>query len=79
MRSERNRLLSDGINDKGWFEAIESDMASQGASIAKARTETVDRLNQEIDNRSQSNDIFPRGKVSLEGDCGRKVQKRHGF
>ena len=79
MRSERNRLLSDGINDKGWFEAIESDMASQGASIAKARTETVDRLNQEIDNRSQSNDIFPRGKVSLEGDAEEKFKKGMAF
>jgi len=74
MRSERNRLLSEGISDKGWFEVIENDMARQGASIAKARTETVIRLNEEIDNRSKSNDNFPKGKVSLEGSAEEKFK-----
>jgi len=63
-RSERNRLLSDGVQDIGWYEALEADLAAQGTKIVEARLETVARLQDEIDGRTS---VFPKSTLRLEG------------
>ncbi|MGJ8564924.1 MAG: DNA replication/repair protein RecF [Alphaproteobacteria bacterium] len=66
-RSERNRLFAEGINDAGWFIALETDMAARGARIAQARSETVCRLVDEIAARPEG--AFPKAALSLEGEA----------
>lgn len=80
-RSERNRLLSDGITDRGWYDALEADMAAQGAHVAQARAITVTRLIEEIDARAEAkeNDIFPKAIVALEGEAEEKFQSGLSF
>jgi len=80
-RSERNRLLSDGITDIGWYEALENDMATHGAKIAQARAFTVSRLIDEIDRRAadKSDDIFPKSIVTLDGDAEEQFQSGLSF
>ena len=75
-RSERNRLLSDGITDRGWYDALEADMATQGAHVAQARAITVTRLIEEIENRAaaKADDIFPKAIVALEGEAEEQFQ-----
>lgn len=64
-RAERNRLLSDGITDAGWFDALEADMAANGAKIAVVRARTKARLMRAMESRSQS--AFPQGDLKIEG------------
>lgn len=80
-RSERNRLLSDGITDIGWYEALENDMAAHGAKIAQARAYTVSRLIDEIERRARekSDDIFPKSAITLEGDAEEQFQSGLAF
>ena len=80
-RSERNRLLSDGITDRGWYDALEADMATQGAHVAQARAITVTRLIEEIESRAatKDNDIFPKAVVTLEGEAEEQFQCGLGF
>lgn len=80
-RSERNKLLSDGITDIGWYEALEKDMASYGAKIAQARAYTITRLIDEIETRSKKveNDIFPKSTLSLDGEAEEKFQNGLSF
>ena len=80
-RSERNRLLSDGITDRGWYEALEADMATQGAHVAQARAITVTRLIEEIEARAaaKEDDIFPKAIVALEGEAEEQFQSGLGF
>ena len=66
-RTERNRLLSDGITDAGWYDALEADLAARGAFIAAARAQTVTRLIDEIDARPEG--AFPKAVLSLEGEA----------
>ncbi len=63
-RSERNRLLSDGVSDASWYNALESDLARQGAHIAQARAMTLTLLREEIKARDT---VFPKADVSLDG------------
>ena len=42
-RSEHNRLLSDGITDRGWYDALEADMATQGSHVGQARVTVMAR------------------------------------
>lgn len=74
-RRERNRLLQDGITDAGWFDALESDMAAQGASIAKARSVTVSRLSNEI--RARPVGAFPKAVLHLEGEAEKMYEAGH--
>ena len=80
-RSERNRLLSDGIMDKGWYEALEADMATQGAHVAQARALTVTRLIEEIETRAaaKDDDVFPKAIVALEGEAEEQFQSGLSF
>lgn len=66
-RAERNRLLSDGIEDDYWFDALETDLAERGAHIAKARWQTLQRLQGEISARPES--VFPKASISLQGEA----------
>lgn len=64
-RAERNRLLSDGISDASWYDALEADMAACGAQIAKTRVDTVERLRGAIADRDMS--AFPQADITVEG------------
>ncbi len=66
-RTERNRLLSDGINDDLWFDALEADMATFGAQIAGARAKTVALLKTQIAARDDTD--FPRSDIHLDGEA----------
>ncbi|MGB0907161.1 MAG: DNA replication/repair protein RecF [Maricaulaceae bacterium] len=66
-RSERNRLLSDGVTDAGWYDALEADMAAHGAQIAQARFITVSCLTAEIAKRPEG--AFPKAVLHLEGEA----------
>lgn len=72
LRTERNRLLSDGVDDVMWYEALEADMADFSTRIAFARASTVTRLTEEIDARPQG--AFPKARISLEGEAEEQIQ-----
>lgn len=72
LRSERNRLLSDGVDDVMWYEALEADMADFSTRIAFARASTVTHLTEEIDARPQG--AFPKAHISLEGEAEEQIQ-----
>ncbi len=63
-RTERNRLLSEGVSDRAWFEAIEADLSHYGALVAQARTQTISTLQTEITARKT---VFPQSRISLDG------------
>lgn len=63
-RTERNRLLSDGITDRSWYDAIEADLSKFGALVAQARHKTIQNLQIEIAARET---IFPKSLVGLSG------------
>ncbi|SET44250.1 DNA replication/repair protein RecF [Oceanicella actignis] len=65
---ERNRLLRDQLRDAAWFDALESRMALSGAAIARARVETVARLN----GAQPEGGPFPTAALALEGACERR-------
>ena len=69
-RAERNRLLADGINDSGWYEAIEADLANQGAHICQARAITLTHLEEEIIQRKS---VFPKAGLALEGEYENRI------
>ena len=66
-RSERNRLLGDGIDDDYWFDALEIDLAERGARIARARWKTLLTLRQEIERRPET--VFPKAMLALNGEA----------
>lgn len=72
LRAERNRLLGEGINDPAWYDAIETDMADHGASIAQARAITVNHLIGELDDQAPSD--FPRVALALDGAAENHAQ-----
>lgn len=63
-RTERNRLISDGITDRVWYEAVETDLSKFGTLVAQARFATVTNLQAEIASRET---IFPQSLIGLEG------------
>ena len=62
---QRNRLLEDGAGDKGWFEALEAQMAESGVAIIAARQSLIFALNAEIKTQRS---LFPAAQLTLEGD-----------
>ncbi|MEE9272128.1 MAG: DNA replication/repair protein RecF [Robiginitomaculum sp.] len=66
-RRERGRLLAEGIDDDYWFDALETDLAKRGAKIAKARFETLQKLQEEISARPQG--AFPKAVIGIEGEA----------
>ena len=63
-RTERNRLLSEGINDRAWYEALEADLSKFGALVAQARMATITNLQGEITARDTA---FPKSLIGLDG------------
>ena len=63
-RTERNRLLSEGISDRAWYEAIEADLSAYGALVAQARSATLSNLQAGIASRET---IFPQSLIGLNG------------
>lgn len=63
-RTERNRLLSDSITDRAWYEAVEADLSKFGAMVAQARTLTIQNLQIEIAARETT---FPQSLIGLSG------------
>ncbi len=63
---ERMRLLSDGLPDAAWLDALEARMAEAGALMAAARARTMAALQAEIDTRGER--PFPRAQLSLTGE-----------
>ncbi len=64
-RAERNRLLSEGIRDRGWYDALEKDMATQAAKISIARVKTVNLILDDI--AAHGTGVFPSAGLTLEG------------
>lgn len=62
---ERQRLLTDRINDDSWLSGLEREMAAHGAAIAAARVETLSRLQQAIDARPEG--AFPKALLAIDG------------
>lgn len=65
MRS-RNRMLSDGVTDRRWFEATEQQMAETGVAISAARAELVRLLGAMVE-RLPAEGPFPQSVIALEG------------
>ncbi len=63
-RTERNRLLSEGVTDRAWYEAIEADLSNFGAMVAQARSLTVASLQIEVSARET---VFPQSLIGLDG------------
>src|SRR5690606_8465545 len=74
MRS-RNRLLAEESRNRGWFEAIETQMAETGVAIAAARAETIRLLTAMID-RMPDSGPFPQADISLSGSLEGQIGQR---
>ncbi|UCI19399.1 DNA replication/repair protein RecF [Mesorhizobium sp. B2-1-8] len=68
----RNRLLTEGSRDIGWFEAIETQMAETGVAIAAARSEMV-RLLAAMIGRLPDTGPFPQADIGLSGDLEAEI------
>ncbi|TIR63214.1 MAG: DNA replication and repair protein RecF, partial [Mesorhizobium sp.] len=68
----RNRLLTEGSRDSGWFDAIEMQMAETGVAIAAARAELVRLLAAMIDKLPGSGP-FPQADISLAGELESEI------
>lgn len=68
----RNRLLTEGSRDSGWFDAIETQMAETGVAIAAARAELVRLLAAMIDKLPGSGP-FPQADISLSGELETEI------
>jgi len=62
---ERARLLKYGPRDPAWLDGLESEMVEAGLAMAKARRETVARLNSALAERVGA---FPAAQLSLDAD-----------
>ncbi len=62
---ERARLLKYGPRDPAWLDGLESEMVEAGLAMAKARRETVARLNSALAERVGA---FPAAHLSLDSD-----------
>ncbi|WFP76279.1 DNA replication/repair protein RecF [Mesorhizobium sp. WSM4906] len=68
----RNRLLTEGSRDSGWFDAIETQMAETGVAIAAARAELV-RLLAAMIEKLPGSGPFPQADISLSGDLETEI------
>ena len=66
-RAERGRLFVDGIHDTYWLDALEKELATGGARIAKTRHAMLERLNGEI--MSRMDGVFPKSTLALDGEA----------
>ncbi|MEI5680048.1 MULTISPECIES: DNA replication/repair protein RecF [unclassified Mesorhizobium] len=68
----RNRLLAEESRDRGWFEAIETQMAETGVAIAAARAEMV-RLLAAMIEKLPATGPFPQADISLAGTLENQI------
>ena len=61
---ERNRLLRDGVRDRGWFEALERQMAAYGARLSANREAALARLAAV----GGEDGGFPQAELTLQGE-----------
>ncbi|TWI37031.1 DNA replication/repair protein RecF [Paracoccus sulfuroxidans] len=59
---ERNRLLKDQISDRGWYQALETQMATAGAALTRNRLDALARL---IDAQEGAATSFPAARLQL--------------
>ncbi len=64
---ERNRLLKDGINDTGWYHALETQMAVSGVAIIENRKATLVRLAKA---QANAETAFPTATLTLTNRDG---------
>ena len=60
---ERNRLLRDQVRNDGWYDALEAQMASSGATLHDARLRVLDHL---AEAQAQAATAFPVADLALE-------------
>lgn len=70
----RNRLLTDGSRDEGWFNALEVQMAELAIAIAAARMDVV-RLISDIEN-FDSEETFPSPVLDIEGTIEKALARK---
>jgi DNA replication and repair protein RecF len=63
---QRNKMLSEGQRDAGWFDAIEARLAEHGAAIAQARAAMLDQLSAEI--KAMPPSPFAKPLLAFSGD-----------
>lgn len=61
-RTERNRLLKDGVDNPGWLSAVEAQMAQYGVEVGLARRRTLAALLE-----AQGDGAFPRAEAAITG------------
>lgn len=66
---ERMRLLTDGLPDPAWLDALEARLAEAGTLMAEARARTLAALAAEIATRGER--PFPQARLSLTGEWER--------
>lgn len=64
---ERNRLLKEGVEDPGWYAALERQMAAHGADIMQNRLAALHRL---ATAQAGAETAFPAAELALEGPDG---------
>ncbi len=62
---QRLRLLTDGVGDDGWLDALEVRLGEAGEKAVAARARTLSALQAEIDAREHS--PFPQARLSIGG------------
>jgi len=62
---ERARLLKYGPRDPAWLDGLENEMVEAGLAMARARRETIARLNNALAERAGA---FPAAQLSLDSD-----------
>jgi DNA replication and repair protein RecF len=64
---QRNRLLTEEVNDAARFQAFERSMAETGVAIAAARVSLVAELASAIDERRRAGAAFPWAELAVSG------------
>lgn len=64
---QRNRLLTEEVNDAARFQAFERSMAETGVAIAAARVSLVAELASAIDERRRAGAAFPWAELAISG------------
>lgn len=66
LHRERHRLMDEGQNDEGWYQALEAQMAQSGVAIIAGRQALVEALDQEA---QMPIPAFPSARLWLEGEA----------
>ena len=69
----RNRLLEEGVRDRGWLDAAERELAEVAVAVSAARYETVSHLSALIDSGRDPASPFPWAEITLSGEIERLI------